>query len=145
MTAAADAECGRPAGHALERLPGRFAITRLPPDAPWPGWLAAVMNARVTLCSITRTDQELSILCPEEGLPAEITAERGFIALQVQGPLDFAEIGILNALTAPLATAGISVFALSTFDTDYLLLRANLYPQARECLAASGFSVPATG
>lgn len=72
---------------------------------------------------MTRTAEELSIVCPDAGVPAEVRAERGFRALKVRGPLDFSLAGVLASLAVPLARAGISVFALSTFDTDYILVR----------------------
>jgi uncharacterized protein len=88
--------------------------------------------------SITRTADELSVVCAEDAVPADIRAERGFLCLAVTGPLDFAATGILASLAAPLAEAGISIFVLSTFDTDLLLIRQALLPQAVAVLRAAG-------
>ncbi|MDB4964783.1 MAG: hypothetical protein JWN44_472 [Myxococcales bacterium] len=103
----------------LRALDGLYAVARLAADAPLPAW--ATTGA---LSSITRTADELSIVCADAALPDGIAAERGFVAFRVAGTIDFAVTGVLSSLTAPLAAAGVSVFALSTFDTDYLLVRA---------------------
>jgi hypothetical protein len=102
----------------LELLPDALGVARLEPHAPVPHWAAGVEG----FCSITRTDAELSVVCGEASIPAEVKAQRGFSCLRVAGPLDFSEVGILAALTTVLARAGISVFTVSTYDTDYLLL-----------------------
>lgn len=91
--------------------------------------------------SITRTPEELSLVLPEENVPDGILAERGWSALQVQGPLDFSLTGILASLTAPLADAGISVFALSTYDTDYLLVRSETLSEAVAVLERTGYTI----
>ena len=104
----------------LTLLPDRLAVCRLAPDAALPPWL----DWSGGLISLTRTSDELSIVCAEERVPDTVQAERGWRALKVLGPLDFALTGILAGLAAPLAEAGISLFALSTYDTDYVLVRA---------------------
>lgn len=98
-------------------MPGTFAICRLDSDAPIPEW------AHIGFFSITRTPDELSIVCKEEIVPEGVTGEKGWRCLQVMGPLDFALTGILASLAAPLAEAGISIFAISTYDTDYFLVK----------------------
>jgi len=107
----------------LEWLPGRYAVCRLEPDAPVPEW-ATRMNASSPFSSITRTDRELSIVCYEALVPGGVRAERGFVALRVVGTLDFNLTGIIARLTVPLADAGVPVFVVSTFETDYLLIKA---------------------
>ncbi|MGF1611964.1 MAG: ACT domain-containing protein [Kiloniellales bacterium] len=107
-------------------LPDRLAVCRLVPDAALPPWLAWDGG----LVSVTRTADELSIVCAEDRVPEAVQAERGWRALKVLGPLDFALTGILAGLAAPLAGAGISIFALSTYDTDYILVRAADLEQA---------------
>ncbi len=104
----------------LHWLPGRLAVARLGADAAIPEWAA---DSTAPFASVTRTADELSIIAPEQAVPAAVTAERGFVALRVAGTLDFSEIGILARLTGTLAKAGISVLAVSTYDTDYLLVR----------------------
>jgi hypothetical protein len=93
------------------------------------------------LVSLTRTEQELSVVCREAAVPAEVQSERGWRALEVVGPLDFALTGILAALAGPLAAAGISIFALSTYDTDYVLVKATTLARAIAVLQAAGLTI----
>ncbi|HEX4954394.1 MAG TPA: ACT domain-containing protein [Thermoanaerobaculia bacterium] len=108
----------------LSRLPGRWAVCRLPPGDPLPPRLPD------GFWSITRTPFELSLVIPEEVAPDGYPLETGFAAFIVAGPLDFAWTGILADLTGALAEAGISVFAVSTFDTDVLLVREDRVEEA---------------
>jgi len=99
-------------------LPDRLAICRLPQDAPIPQWaLAGDFYAMI------RSEDELSIVCPDGHPPAEIRTDSGWRALKVRGPLPLSEIGVIAALSAPLAEAGIAVFVISAFDTDYFLVK----------------------
>jgi hypothetical protein len=91
--------------------------------------------------SITRRQGELSIVCADERVPAEVRAERGWRALEVEGPIDFQAVGVLHGLTGPLARAGISVFAVATFDTDVLLVREETLGRATEALREAGVVV----
>lgn len=113
----------------LEWLPGRYAVCRLDASAAVPDWAlarAAPGNGRSLLC-ITRTDRELSIVIDEQLLPQEPSfktkTQCGFVALRIAGTLDFSAVGILAKLTTALASAQIPVFAMSTFDTDILLVK----------------------
>lgn len=90
---------------------------------------------------MTRTADELSIVLPEEARRPEWQAETGWRALRVEGTLDFALTGILASLAAPLARAGVSLFAVSTFDTDYVLIRERDLETAKAALAADGHTV----
>jgi len=90
---------------------------------------------------VSRTPEELSIVCEEDHIPSGVHAERGFAGLKVVGPLDFSAVGVLAALTAPLAAAGISLFSISTFDTDYILVRLTDLPDAIDALRESGHIV----
>lgn len=112
---------GAAAGEAivLERVPGRYAIARLEASAAAPAWLPA----RAPLVAVMRTDSELAVVAPETSVPAEVQAERDFVAFRVRGPLAFDAVGILARLANALAAAGVPIMALSTFDTDYLLVR----------------------
>lgn len=121
----------------LSLLPGTFAVCRLAPDAEIPAW---AWRDR-TLLSITCTQDELSIICPAASVPAGVQSEQPWSALKVEGPLDFALTGILSALAAPLATAGISIFAISTFDTDYLLVKERQLTRACQVLREAGHSL----
>jgi len=114
-------------------LAGSWGIARLDPSAAVPEWASSG-----AFTSVSRTADELSIVCPEEAIPATCRAERGWAALKLHGPFPFSEIGILASITTPLAAAKVSIFAVSTFDTDYVFVpRANL-PGAIAALEAAG-------
>lgn len=119
----------------LKALPGPLAVCRLDPHATPPVWAVGAVT------SVTRTPDELSVVCAEEAVPRDVRAERGFHCLAVEGPLDFAATGILASLAAPLAEAGVSIFVLSTFDTDLLLVRDTLLPKAAAVLRAAGHRI----
>jgi uncharacterized protein len=95
-----------------------LAICKLPPNADIPPWASLG-----TFNSVTRTHDELSIVCLQEAVPDEVPSERGWRALRIQGPLSFSMVGVLASMLNPLAEAEISVFVLSTFDTDYLFIK----------------------
>lgn len=119
----------------LSLHPERFAVCRFAPDDPLPAW---VFHAGATTWSLTRTPRELSLVCPEDDLPPSVErAERGWRALELAGPIPFDETGVLAGLAAPLAAAGIPVFALSTYDTDLLLVRERDLERALTALAAA--------
>jgi hypothetical protein len=120
----------------LRETPWRLAICRFAPDDPLPAW---VLHDGATFWSITRTPSELSVVCPEEDLPPSITerVERDWRAIEVVGPLSFGLTGVVSGLTSPLAEAGIPVFVLSTFDTDYVLVKTPDFARASELLAAA--------
>ena len=120
----------------LTLLAGTFAVARLDAGDPMPRWAEGG-----ELSSITRTGEELSIVCAAERVPIEVAAERDWRCLAVVGPLDFSEVGILADLTGVLAEAGVSLFALSTYDTDYLLVRDAALETAVRALHGRGHSV----
>jgi hypothetical protein len=120
----------------IDILPGQFAVCRLPVDAPSPEW--ARSNG---LLVFTRTPDEFSIVCGEEHIPENVTAERGWRGLKVAGPLDFSLVGVLASLALPLAEAGISIFALSTYDTDYLLVKDADLDSACQVLRGAGHNL----
>lgn len=123
----------------LSLAPERFAVCRFAPDDPLPAW---VFHAGATTWSLTRTPRELSLVCPEDDLPPSVErAERGWRALELEGPIPFDETGVLAGLAAPLAAAGIPVFAISTYDTDLVLVRERDLERAVAALAASGHGV----
>jgi hypothetical protein len=124
----------------LRVLPGALAVARLHPDEPPPAW-AAPAGA---LHALVRTADELSIVCADEAVPPGVQAERGFRAIAVAGPLDFGLTGVLAALAVPLAEAGVPIFAVSTFDTDHLLVRAARLDAAIAALRAAGHRVDAS-
>ncbi len=114
-------------------LPETFAICRLEPSAPTPPWARPG-----PFLSVTRTPAELSVVCPDGAVPPGVTANRGWRAITVAGTLDFELTGVLASLAAPLAAAGVSIFAVSTYDTDYVLVKDEALGRAVESLAAAG-------
>lgn len=118
----------------LSVAPGRLAIARLDPDAAFPVW---AMHAEARMWSVTRTPDELSVVCEDGAVPPSVEkVERPFRALHVRGPLAFDVTGVVAGLTAPLAAAGIPVFVIATYDTDWLLVREADLPRALELLGA---------
>ena len=117
----------------LRLLPGKLAVCRLPPGAALPRWARGP-----GLVSFTRTAEELSVVVPERRVPRGVRAERGFRALGVQGPLTFSQVGVVASLAGPLARARISIFIVSTFDTDYVLVRDRDLGGALRALRAAG-------
>lgn len=113
----------------LSHIPGLLAIARLDPASDIPAW-----SLQGSFFSIAKTEDELSIVCQEEFVPAGVRAELGWRGFKVEGPLDFGLTGILSSLTKPLAEAKISIFAISTFDTDYLLVKRENFEQAAATL-----------
>jgi hypothetical protein len=122
-------------GMTLDVMPGAYAICRLAPDAPLPDWATRAFS------SVTRTANELSIVCASDDVPADVQAQRGYRGLAVRGPLDFSLVGIVAALAGALAAASISIFVVSTHDTDYLLVRGADLARAIAALHAAGHTV----
>jgi uncharacterized protein len=120
----------------LDLLTGSYTICRLSADAPVPAWASLG-----TFSSITRTAHELSVVCESDGVPADVHAQRDYRGLVVCGPLDFDLVGVLAALATPLAGASVSIFVVSTFDTDYLFVRDANLDRAVAVLRAAGHSV----
>jgi hypothetical protein len=112
---------------------GEYAVCRLAPTEPAPAWAgSAVFSA------VTRTDDELSVVCPSNQVPSGIKHESGWRLLKFQGPFAFNEIGILASVLTPLVGAKIPVLAHSTFDTDYLLVHSTRLSEATQALTAAG-------
>ena len=107
----------------------KLAICRLDPEEVVPSWLG-----EKDFVSITRTPDELSIVCREDLVPGEIEAERHWRMFRVKGPLEFSLTGILASLVMPLSEAGIAIFAISTYETDYLLVKADMINRALKIL-----------
>jgi hypothetical protein len=119
----------------LTVLAGTFAVWRLPPDAPLPALGTG------ELLSMTRTREELSIVGPMSCVPSGVCCETDWVCLAVTGPLAFELTGVLASLAAPLAEAGISIFAISTYDTDYVLVKHAQLERARRVLVEAGHRV----
>ena len=90
---------------------------------------------------MTRTFDELSIVCPERNVPEGVRSNSGWKCLKVKGPIDFSAIGIVQSLTRPLASANISIFVMSTFDTDYVMVKKEDVDSALRALASAGHQV----
>ncbi len=118
----------------LSVLPDKFAVCRLLPSEDVPSWVWG----NKSLLSVTYTADELSVVCGSEHVPDDVQCEREWRAMKVQGPLDFALTGILAALAGPLAGAGIAIFALSTYDTDYILVKEDALQRAMMVLQQQG-------
>jgi hypothetical protein len=121
----------------LEVLPDTLAICRLPADAPLPSW-ASRPGSFVT---ISRTAEELSVTSVQALVPPSTRCERDYRALRVRGTLPPDLVGILASIANPLADAGLSIFAISTFDTDYVLVKARDLPAALDALRRAGHEV----
>lgn len=119
----------------LELLPDTLAICRLDIDAHVPDW------AQGKFVSITRTSEELSIVCSQEFVPDNVQVEREWRCLRIVGKLAFSLVGVIARLSTVLADAGISVFVVSTFDTDYLLVKEANVERLFEALEKAGHSV----
>jgi hypothetical protein len=120
-------------------LPERYAVCRLSPNAPLPA--PSTPAGTEALWSVTRTAEEVSVVLPESEVQAGWKAETDWRCLKVQGPIDFGLTGVLASVAAPLAEAGVSLFAVSTYDTDYILVRESQAERAGEILRAAGHSL----
>lgn len=124
----------------IELLAGRFAVARLAPGAPLPGWATGD-----GLTSVTRTAAELSIVCPSAQVPSDVPHEHGFCAMFIRGPLDFGAVGVLSALSGAIAQAQVPILAISTFETDWVLVREADLPAAAQALRDAGHRLYETG
>lgn len=120
----------------LYALDDLYAVVRLEPDADIPSWARSGH-----FWSVTRSDSELSVVCPQEQVPSDASAERGWCAFEVAGPLDFSLTGVVASLVTPLADEDIPLFVVSTFETDYLLVREHDLHRSVAALTSAGHSV----
>ncbi len=120
----------------FRKLPGSFAICRLPPDAPAP-------PSAAPFTSITRTADELSIVCPAENAPLSAICEGPWTCFKLQGPFPFSLTGVLASFIGPLAERGVPIFAVATFDTDYILVKEELAAKALNILLDAGHELVA--
>jgi hypothetical protein len=136
-------------GNPVESTPGtslrlsvfakRLAVCRLDPGSEIPAWATAA-----SFFSVTRTPGELSIVCPEQVVPPKVLCERGWCALELEGPFDLSLVGVLVSVVTPLAEAGVNIFALATHDTDYVLVKEEQLDHAAAALRRSGHEVRVT-
>ena len=130
----------------LDVLAESLSVLRFTPDADVPEWALRASS----FASVTRTVDEISVVCPTAHVPSASLAGRstrddGWRALKVVGPFAFTEVGVLVQVAAPLAAAGISILAVATFDTDYVLVQEATLARAIATLLAAGHTVRATG
>lgn len=112
-------------------LEERLAVCQLDKQADLPDW---ALNS--SFFCITRSDEELSVICYEKDVPPDIKVEKGWRTFKVSGPLDFSQTGIVASLANPLALSGIPIFALSTYNTDYLLVKEEHLDKAKGVLGS---------
>lgn len=102
----------------FRRLAGPYAIVRLTPDAAIPDWAT-----KGEFTSVTRSPDELSIVCPMVSLPREMQSAQRWFCLKLEGPFPFSQTGVLLSFIEPLSKKDVPVFAISTYDTDYVLIQ----------------------
>jgi hypothetical protein len=117
----------------FRRLPGQFAVARLAANSPLPAWALGG-----EFSSVTRTQQELSIVCGAENVFPGVASQAGWICFKLEGPFPFSQTGILAAFINPLSHHGVPVFAISTFDTDYVLIQDRFLAVAEDLLRSAG-------
>lgn len=117
----------------FRQLAGHYAVLRLAPNTPVPAWAA---NGDIV--SITRTLDELSIVCPADNLPADVDSEHHWICYKLEGPFPFSQTGVLLSFIEPLSENGVPIFAISTYDTDYVLVQEEFAGAAQQALDEAG-------
>jgi len=113
----------------LSILPEKLGICHFEAKSPIPNWAE-----NISFCSITRTKDELSVVCPQDKIPAGVMFEKNRWAFKVEGPLGFSLTGVVSSLSSPLAKAKISIFYISTYETDYLLVEEKNLSKAKKIL-----------
>jgi uncharacterized protein len=121
---------------AMSLVEGNFGITRLDKEEAIPEWCL-----KGDFYSITKTADELSIVCSEDFIPIGVTCEKDWKVLKIDGPLDFSLVGILSSISNVLATQSISIFAISTYDTDYILVKAVDLDRSIKALSKAGYAM----
>lgn len=120
----------------FDLIPPEFAVIRFPPEARIPGWASTG-----AFFSITRSPTELSIICEAAIVPPDSGADYGWRCLQLRGTFAFSEVGIAASLSGSLAAAGVGILIVSTFDTDYVLVKDSQLSPAVEALRRDGHEV----
>ena len=122
----------------FRRLPGHYAIVRLAPEAPIPNWAT-----KGDFTSVSRTADELSIVCPADNLPAELQSKHRWICYELEGPFPFSQTGVLLSFIEPLSDNGVPIFAISTYDTDYVLVQEEFAGVTLQALNEAGHELVA--
>jgi hypothetical protein len=120
----------------FRQLPGAYAIVHMDAETTVPGW--ATQGA---FSSVTRTGDELSIVCPADNLPAGLSAGSHWICFKLEGPFPFSQTGVLLSFIEPLSNNSVPIFAISTYDTDYVLVQEEFTGVARQALATAGHAL----
>lgn len=113
-----------------------YAVCRLNSNSKMPTWIDTK-----NFYSITKTDDELSVVCSNNNIPSDVKSEKEWRILKILGPLDFSLIGILSKISGLLADNKISIFAISTYDTDYILIKENDIKNACKILNCNGYEI----
>jgi hypothetical protein len=117
----------------LRTLPDSYAVVRLQPGSELPEWVD-----KGPFRSVTRTDHEVSVVCRDHDVPEGESVDRGWTVLETMGPLDFSLTGLISSLVEPLAEAEVPIFLISTFETDYVLVRSSDLARAADALEGAG-------
>ena len=125
-----------PSALTLKLLNESFGILKLPPQHPFPNWLA-----EVSPYFVARTEDEFSVMCPQAVIPADLSYSADWRCLRVHGELAFDEVGVAARLSRPLAEAGLSIFVVSTHDRDYVFVARADLPKAITIYESSGFTI----
>ena len=120
----------------LTLLALKLSVCQMDKNEPPPSWATTS-----SFYSVTKTDDELSVVCPSVVVPEGVKAEKGWIVYKVEGPLDFGMTGVLASVADPLASAKISIFAISTYDTDYILVKEENRESSLAALKKAGITV----
>jgi|GraSoiStandDraft_54_1057290.scaffolds.fasta_scaffold626731_2 hypothetical protein len=118
---------------------GSFAVCQLSPVAPVPDWVT-----QEPFVSITRTADELSIVCRQGSIPDEVKADKGWICFKLEGPFPFSQTGVLLSFIQPLSESEVPIFAISTFNTDYVLIKQEFAGIALDALREAGHKIENT-
>jgi uncharacterized protein len=122
----------------FRRLPGPYAIVRLAPESPIPNWAT-----KGDFTSVSRSAEELSIVCPADSLPAEVQSKHRWICCKLEGPFPFSQTGVLVSFIEPLSDNGVPIFAISTHDTDFVLVQEEFAGVTLQALNEAGHELVA--
>jgi len=120
----------------LSLLKDKYGICTLPNNAPIPDWALTQ-----SLASITRTEKELTIVCRREILPSQYQSDLNWRCFKIDGSFDLNQIGVISSISSPLADAGISIYVISTYDTDYFLIQEQDLEKTISVLSSSGHAI----
>jgi len=118
---------------AIYRVPGLFAVVRLDAGSVVPEWASLGL-----LSTVVRTPEEVCVVCDQTQVPPDVLCDRDWVPLKIEGPLALSLTGVLSSLLSPLSTHGIAVFVLSTFETDYILVKQSQVALAQTVLREEG-------